>query len=164
MSFPGILTTLGEARADCRGRSAGVCGFLQQRQLGLLLHWMRADEQGKAFSWAETRKDRNKKYESARNNCPEFSQRGLQHYRGTGVVRAEGGLGYLGIHYQTKTGDRPTMSYCSGEGKWTRENNINEETFYIFYIKAFILTATHSHRHTKHQKNFLTGTTDVFTL
>ena len=71
-------------KGGVQGRSSGVCGFLQQRQLRI--EWEQMDNK-RAFSWAETGKDGNKKYESARSKCPEFSQRWFQHHRGAGKVR-----------------------------------------------------------------------------
>ena len=84
-----------------------------------------------------------KECESARSKRPDLSQRGLQLCGAAGVVRSEGGLGYLCICYKAKTVDQPKRFCCSGEGKWARESNTEEEAFYIFYTSAFILTATH---------------------
>lgn len=105
--------------------------------------------------------------ESAKNKCPDLSQRGLWHLRNVGTVRSQGGLDYLGIYYQTLAVDQPKGSCRSEKGKRTRESNTKEEAFYLHHTSDFTLTTTHTDTQKHFLKScfvFLTGATEAFSL
>ena len=147
-SFPGMLSTLGEARADCRA-DLQVCVASCSKDSSELIESRRAIR--KLFHELKQEKTGIRSMKVQGTSVLSSPRDGSST---TEVqARSERGPGYLGIYYQTETVEQLTESCCGGQRKWTREGNIKEETFLYILYQAFH-SNYHLQRHTKHQKIF----------
>lgn len=140
-----MLSTLGEARADCSA-DLQVCVASCSKDSSEL----------NESRWAIRKLSQELKQEKTgiRSMKVQGTRVLSSHGDGSSTIevqaRSERGPGYLGIYYQTEMVDQLTESCCSGQRNWTREGNIKEETFLYILYQAFHWY--YLQRHTNYQK------------